>query len=128
MYSVYAAAALNPQVAYACKGSAPLWRAVRRAFEQMTDTDTALLALQECDAFRRKVGEFGTELATRMAMDANTSHGKTYSAFPVLHVIISFVYLLILLRICSTMVGHVRMRHSKFVKTSGAPHVSVLFV
>jgi len=45
----------------------------------MTDLQSAVQALQELDMFRQKVGEFGGEMAMRMAMDPKTSPSKSYS-------------------------------------------------
>lgn len=51
-------------------------RALRMAFERMVDVQTAVQALQEAEVFRQKLGEFGTEMAQRMATDPKTSPCK----------------------------------------------------
>jgi hypothetical protein len=41
----------------------------------MGTTEEAITALNEAELYRRKAGEFGRELATRMALDSRTSPG-----------------------------------------------------
>jgi hypothetical protein len=43
----------------------------------MTNVQSAVQALQEFEVFRQKVGEFGSEMEMRMAMDPKTSPCKS---------------------------------------------------
>ena len=52
---------------------------LKDTFQRMTDLQSAVQALQEFDMFRQKVGEYGSEMAMRMAMDPKTSPCKSYS-------------------------------------------------
>ena len=56
-----------------------IFRGLKDIFQRMTDLQSAVQALQELDVFRQKVGEFGSEMAMRMAMDPKTSPCKSYS-------------------------------------------------
>ena len=56
-----------------------MFRGLNDTFERMTDVQSAVQALQELEVFRQKVGEFGSEMAMRMAMDPKTSPCKSYS-------------------------------------------------
>ena len=56
-----------------------MFRGLKDTFERMTDVQSAVQALQELEVFRQKVGEFGSEMAMRMAMDPKTSPCKSYS-------------------------------------------------
>ncbi|XP_039814018.1 uncharacterized protein LOC120676755 [Panicum virgatum] len=47
----------------------------------MTDVQSAVQALQELEVFRQKVGEFGSEMAMRMAMDPKTSPSSWWMMF-----------------------------------------------
>jgi len=51
-----------------------MFRGLKDTFERMTDVQSAVQALQELEVFRQKVGEFGSEMAMKMAMDPKTSH------------------------------------------------------
>ena len=51
---------------------------LKDTFQRMTDLQSAVQALQEFDVFRQKVGEYGSEMAMRMAMDPKTSPCKSY--------------------------------------------------
>ena len=50
-----------------------MFRGLKDTFERMTDVQSAVQALQELEVFRQKVGEFGGEMAMKMAMDPRTS-------------------------------------------------------
>jgi hypothetical protein len=52
---------------------------LKETFQQMTDVECAVQALQEAEIFRQKRGEFGSELAMKMAMDPRTTPCKRYS-------------------------------------------------
>ena len=52
---------------------------LKDTFQCMTDVQSAMQALQELELFRQKVGEFGSEMAMKMAMDLKTSPCKSYS-------------------------------------------------
>jgi len=54
-----------------------MFRGLKDTFERMTDVQSAVQALQEFEVFRQKVGEFGSEMAMRMAMDPKTSPCKS---------------------------------------------------
>ena len=56
-----------------------IFRGLKDTFQRMTDIQSAVQALQEFDVFRQKVGEYGSEMAMRMAMDPKTSPCKSYS-------------------------------------------------
>ena len=50
---------------------------IKDTFQCMTDVQSTVQALQELEVFRQKVGEFGSEMAMRMAMDPKTSPCKS---------------------------------------------------
>ena len=54
---------------------------LRVAFEFLTDTNTVVQALQEAENYRRKLGSFATDVATRMALDLKTSLGTSFAIF-----------------------------------------------
>ena len=56
-----------------------IFRGLKDTFQCMTDIQSAMQALQEFDVFRQKVGEYGSEMEMRMALDAKTSPCKSYS-------------------------------------------------
>ena len=56
-----------------------MFRGLKDTFERMTDVQSAVQALQEFEEFRTKVGEFGSEMAMKMAMDPRTSPCRSYS-------------------------------------------------
>jgi len=56
-----------------------MFRGLKDTFEHITDVQSTVQALQELEVFRQKVGEFGSEMAMRMAMDPKTSPCKSYS-------------------------------------------------
>ena len=56
-----------------------MFRGLKDTFERMTDVQSVVQALQELEVFRQKVGEFGSEMAMKMAMDLRTSPCKSYS-------------------------------------------------
>ena len=73
------AAVLNPRYSYTMEPTQEMFRGLKDTFERMTDVQSAVQALQELEVFRQKVGEFGSEMAMRMAMDPKTSPCKSYS-------------------------------------------------
>ena len=54
-----------------------MFNSLKDTFSRMTDVQSAIQALQEAELFRQKIGEFGSELATKMAMDPRTTPCKT---------------------------------------------------
>ena len=54
-----------------------MFRGPKDIFQRMTDLQSAVQSLQEFDVFRPKIGEFGSEMAMRMAMDPKTSPCKS---------------------------------------------------
>ena len=68
---------LNPRAHYAYGTTVNILRDLRVALEVLTDANTAVLALQEAEIYRRKQGEFARPLAERMAYDPNTSPGMS---------------------------------------------------
>lgn len=54
-----------------------MFAGLKETFQQMTDVQSAVQALQEAEVFRQKIGEFGTELARTMAQDPKTSPCKS---------------------------------------------------
>jgi hypothetical protein len=56
-----------------------MFRGLKDTFQRMTDVQSTVQALQEIDLFRQKVGEFGSEIAMKMAMDPKTFPCKSYS-------------------------------------------------
>jgi uncharacterized membrane protein YgcG len=68
-----APAVLNPRYAYTFVPSQEMWHSLKGAFQRMTDVDNAVQALQEAEVFRRRIGEFGTDLAMKMALDPKTT-------------------------------------------------------
>ena len=75
----FAAAILNPRYAYTMDPTPEIFRGLKYTFQRMTDLPSAVQALQELDLFRQKVGEFGGEMAMKMAMDARTSPCRSCS-------------------------------------------------
>jgi len=75
----FPAAVLNPRYSYTMDPTQEMFRGLKDTFERMTDVQSAVQALQELEVFRQKVGEFGSEMAMRMAMDPKTSPCKSYS-------------------------------------------------
>ena len=55
-----------------------MFRGLKDTFQRMTDLQSVVQELQELDLFRQKVGEFGSEMAMKMAMDPKTSPCKSY--------------------------------------------------
>jgi len=58
-----------------------MFRGLKDTFQRMTDIQSAVQALQEFDVFRQKVGEYGSEMAMRMAMDPKTSPSSWWMMF-----------------------------------------------
>ncbi|ONM60411.1 hypothetical protein ZEAMMB73_Zm00001d022404 [Zea mays] len=54
---------------------------LRKGVERMFDSNTAAMTLQEYDFFKRKIGDFSSELARRMAVDRGTSPSSWWSMF-----------------------------------------------
>ena len=93
----------------------------------MTDLQSAVQALQELDLFRQKVGEFGGEMAMKMAMDHRTSPCK--KLFHTTLFCSLFEYIAYILGCtCSVMVDDVRIKHSKAAVPCHAACFTILFV
>jgi hypothetical protein len=56
-----------------------MYRMLKDCFERMTDVESAVQALQEAEVFRMKQGEYGSQMAQRMATDPKTSSCKRSS-------------------------------------------------
>jgi hypothetical protein len=54
---------------------------VCKGVERMFDSNTAAMALQEYGFFKRKIGDFLSELAKRMAIDHDTYLSSWWSIF-----------------------------------------------
>ena len=54
-----------------------MFRGLKDTFERMTNVQSAVQTLQEFEVFLQKVGEFGSEMTMRMAMDPTTSPCKS---------------------------------------------------
>ena len=78
---VQAACTLHPYVNYVSGVTDGVLGDMKRGMEMMFDTTRATKALQEYEYFRRKYGEFGSDLAIRMAMDRSTSPASWWSMF-----------------------------------------------
>jgi hypothetical protein len=63
-----------------------MYQMLKGAFERMTDDESAMQALQEAEVFHMKHGEYGSEMAQRMATDPKTSPCKISSQ---IHLILS---------------------------------------
>jgi hypothetical protein len=73
--------ALHPYVNYVMGTTNNLMTDLRKGVERMFDSNTAAMALQEYDFFKRKIGDFSSELARRMAVDRETSSSSWWSMF-----------------------------------------------
>jgi hypothetical protein len=49
---------------------------LHKGVKRMFDLNTATIALQEYDFFKRKIGDFSSELARRMVVDRGTSQSS----------------------------------------------------
>ncbi|KAJ1280397.1 hypothetical protein BS78_04G229600 [Paspalum vaginatum] len=78
---VQTACALNPYVHYAMGTTHNVMLYMRKGLERMLETDSAAIALQEFEAFRRKLGDFSTDMARRLAIDRNTQPASWWSMF-----------------------------------------------
>ena len=78
---VQAACTLHPYVNYVSGVTDGVLGDMKRGMEMMFDTTRATKALQEYEYFRRKYGEFGSDLAIRMARDRSTSPASWWSMF-----------------------------------------------
>jgi hypothetical protein len=56
-----------------------IFHSLKDTFQSMMDVQTAVQALQEAEVFRQKLGEFGTDMARRVAIDPRTSPCKSNS-------------------------------------------------
>jgi hypothetical protein len=56
-----------------------MYRMLKDAFERMTDVESAVQALQDNEVFRMKHGDYGSEMAQRMATDPKTTPCKRSS-------------------------------------------------
>jgi hypothetical protein len=72
-HSYFAAGVLNPALSYTMDPTREMYRMLKDAFERMTDVESAVQALQEAEVFRMKHGEYGSEMAQRMATDPKTT-------------------------------------------------------
>jgi len=75
------ACALNPYMYYNTGVSQNILALVRMGVDKMLETDAAAKALQEFEIFRRKQGEFSTDIARRMAIDRNTPPAAWWATF-----------------------------------------------
>jgi hypothetical protein len=50
-----------------------MYHMLKAAFERMMDVESTVQALQEAEVFHMKHGEYGSEMAQRMATDPKTS-------------------------------------------------------
>jgi hypothetical protein len=78
---VQPACALHPYVNYVMGTTNNLMTDICKGVERMFDSNTATMALQEYDFFKRKIGDFSSELARRMAVDRGTSPSSWWSMF-----------------------------------------------
>jgi hypothetical protein len=78
-HSYFAAGVLNPALSYTMDPTQEMYRMLKDAFERMTDVESAVQALQEAEVFRMKHGEYGSEMAQRMATDLKTTPCKRSS-------------------------------------------------
>jgi hypothetical protein len=77
--SYCAAGVLNPALSYTMDPTREMYRMLKDCFERMTDVESAVQALQEAEVFRMKQGEYGSQMAQRMATDPKTSSCKRSS-------------------------------------------------
>ncbi|WVZ94087.1 hypothetical protein U9M48_040024 [Paspalum notatum var. saurae] len=75
------ACALNPYMHYTIGVSQSVMSLVRKGVDKMLEVDSAAQALQEFETFRKKLGEFSTDIAKRMAIDRNTSPAAWWATF-----------------------------------------------
>ena len=61
--------ALHPYVNYVMGATNNLMTDLRKGVERMFDSNTAAMALQEYDFFKRKIGDVSSDLARRMVVD-----------------------------------------------------------
>ena len=104
-----------------------MFRGLKDTFQRMTDLPSAVQALQELDLFRQKVGEFGGEMAMKMAMDPRTSPCKSYSVRHCFFALFEYI-VYILGCTCSVLVDDVRIKYSKAAVPCHAACFTMLFV
>ena len=85
---------------------------IKDTFQCMTDVQSAAQALQELELFRQKVGEFGGEMAMKMAMDPRTSPCMSYSVRHCFFALFEYIAY-ILGCTCNVLVDDVRIKYSK---------------
>jgi hypothetical protein len=73
---VQPACALHPYVNYVMRTTNNIMTDLHKGVERMFDLNTATIALQEYDFFKRKIGDFSSELARRMVVDRGTSQSS----------------------------------------------------
>jgi hypothetical protein len=78
---VQPACALHPYVNYVMGTANNLMTDLRKGVERMFDSNTTAMALQEYDFFKRKIGDFSSELARRIVVDRETSPSSWWSMF-----------------------------------------------
>jgi hypothetical protein len=78
---VQPACALHPYVNYVMVTTNNLMIDLHKGVERMFDSNTIAMALQEYDFFNRKIGDFSSEFARRMAVDHGTSPSSWWSMF-----------------------------------------------
>jgi hypothetical protein len=78
-HSYCAAGVLNTALSYTMDPTREMYRMLKDCFEHMTDVESVVQALQEAEVFRMKHGEYGSEMAQRMATDPKTSPCKRSS-------------------------------------------------
>jgi hypothetical protein len=78
-HSYFATGVLNPALSYMMDPTREMYRMLKDVFERMTDVKSVVQALQEAEVFRMKHGDYGSEMAHRMATDPKTSPCKRSS-------------------------------------------------
>ncbi|KAJ1275269.1 hypothetical protein BS78_05G123700 [Paspalum vaginatum] len=78
---VQTACALNPLVHYTMGTTRNVMLDMCKELERMLETDSAAVALQEYEIFRRKRGEFSTDMARRLVIDRKTSPAGWWGMF-----------------------------------------------
>jgi hypothetical protein len=82
-----------------------MFRSLKDTFQSMTDVQTAVQALQEAEVFRQKLGESGTEMARRAAIDPKTSPCKSNYNLPLLFLYCKFQIYWLLIQL------HLHLQH-----------------
>jgi hypothetical protein len=85
-HSYFAVGFLNPTLSYTMDPTPEMYRMLKGAFERMMDVESAVQAMQETKVFRMKHGDYGSEMAQRMATNPKTTPCKHSSQ---IHLILS---------------------------------------